>query len=77
MQSEGKLPAGVARRYPSAMGAYSIIVKCESTSRPLILPFAVYIQSLCMPYLESALSNDLWILMCQEATSVRHSVSVK
>ena len=28
MQSEGKLPAGVPRRYPSAMGAYSIIVKC-------------------------------------------------
>lgn len=28
MQSEGKLAAGVPRRYPSATGAYSIIVKC-------------------------------------------------
>ena len=25
MQAEGKLPAGTARRYPSAMSAYSII----------------------------------------------------
>lgn len=28
MQAEGKLPAGVAKRYPSALSAYSIIAKC-------------------------------------------------
>ena len=39
MQSEGKLAAGVPRRYPSAVGAYSIIVKCapNSTTRCIIL----------------------------------------
>ena len=29
MQAEGKLPAGVAKRYPSALGAYGIIAKQE------------------------------------------------
>lgn len=27
MQAEGKLPAGVAKKYPSALSAYSIIAK--------------------------------------------------
>lgn len=29
MQAEGKLPPGVPRRYPSALGAYSAIVRTE------------------------------------------------
>jgi solute carrier family 25 uncoupling protein 8/9 len=29
MQAEGKLPPGVPRRYPSALGAYSVIVRME------------------------------------------------
>ena len=29
MQAEGKLPPGATRRYPSALGAYSAIVKTE------------------------------------------------
>lgn len=42
MQAEGKLPAGVPKRYPSAVAAYRIIAKCASDpsarlSKPLPL----------------------------------------
>lgn len=32
MQSEGKLAAGVAKKYPSAFAAYGIIVRCAPAS---------------------------------------------
>ena len=32
MQAEGKLPAGAPRRYPSALGAYSAIVRTEGVA---------------------------------------------
>ncbi len=32
MQSEGKLPPGVPKKYPSATAAYGIIVRCERAS---------------------------------------------
>jgi solute carrier family 25 (mitochondrial uncoupling protein), member 8/9 len=37
MQAEGKLPAGTPKKYPSAMGAYSTIVKyatCDIVCQP-------------------------------------------
>lgn len=32
MQSEGKLPEGAAKKYPNAMKAYGIIVRCAAPS---------------------------------------------
>ena len=32
MQSEGKLPEGTPKKYPSAMSAYRIIAKCAAAT---------------------------------------------
>lgn len=38
MQAEGKLPEGTPKRYPSAVKAYGIIVRCLPASRCSQLP---------------------------------------
>lgn len=37
MQTEGKLPPGVPRKYPSAMSAYGIIAKCVLAPHQCVL----------------------------------------
>jgi solute carrier family 25 (mitochondrial uncoupling protein), member 8/9 len=45
MQSEGKLPAGVPKKYPSAMAAYSIIAKYEPHNVPVMKRRRLFIYS--------------------------------
>lgn len=44
MQAEGKLPEGTPKRYPSAVKAYGIIVRCRGSSCTYPLPGSISYQ---------------------------------